>query len=292
MALSLLIKPHDSGFVWLYFVLIGGVNRKRALQTLLLAVALALPVSHLGIQCRSAIGSARCNQTSRCTPCMAGTPILARHGILLGTHGAPLINLQTALSVLRDDPRFYDLASYLVCGLLLIFWANVVLRSRPTSANAWLAIASVAALSMLPTYHRQQDTRLLLLTIPAFALLWAKRGGDPVARSAGDCRRRLLHRRQHIAASWIPSQKNGCVSRRSPGQILMLLLGTAGPACNSRDRYFLPVRCVRAERERTSGSDDCALAATMHAGPDRCVADVLESHLDGADSPANRDHQT
>jgi hypothetical protein len=29
---------------------------------------------------------------------------------------------------------------------------------------------------MLPVYHRQQDTRILLLTIPAFALVWAERG--------------------------------------------------------------------------------------------------------------------
>jgi hypothetical protein len=29
---------------------------------------------------------------------------------------------------------------------------------------------------MLPVYHRQQDTRILLLTIPAFALLWVQRG--------------------------------------------------------------------------------------------------------------------
>jgi len=29
---------------------------------------------------------------------------------------------------------------------------------------------------MLPTYHRQQDTRLLLLMFPAFAVLWSERG--------------------------------------------------------------------------------------------------------------------
>ena len=97
-------------------------------------------------------------------------------GVIAWTHGAQLISLQTVFSVFWDDPRFYNPATYLVCGLLLILWAIVVVRSRPTAANAWLALASVAALSMLPTYHRQQDTRLLLLVFPAFAILWAERG--------------------------------------------------------------------------------------------------------------------
>jgi hypothetical protein len=43
MAVSLAIKPHDSGLVWFYFLLAGGVYRKRALQTLAVTVLLALP---------------------------------------------------------------------------------------------------------------------------------------------------------------------------------------------------------------------------------------------------------
>jgi len=42
MALSLAIKPHDSGFVWLYFALIGGIHRKRALQSLIVACVLGI----------------------------------------------------------------------------------------------------------------------------------------------------------------------------------------------------------------------------------------------------------
>ena len=51
MALSLAIKPHDAGLVWLYFLLAGGLYRKRALQTLAVTVVLGLPailwVSHV-----------------------------------------------------------------------------------------------------------------------------------------------------------------------------------------------------------------------------------------------------
>ena len=34
LAISLMLKPHDAGLVWLYFLLAGGIYRKRALQAL------------------------------------------------------------------------------------------------------------------------------------------------------------------------------------------------------------------------------------------------------------------
>jgi len=53
----------------------------------------------------------------------------------------------------------------------------VLLRSRPSSENALFALVSVAALSMLITYHRSYDAKLLLLSVPACAILWAEGGG-------------------------------------------------------------------------------------------------------------------
>lgn len=95
----------------------------------------------------------------------------------LGGHGlANVISLQSMVSVFRDDPRVYNSVSYLVCAPLLIAWAAVTLRSRNTQARTWLALAGVAALTMLPVYHRQYDAKLLLLAIPACAMLWAKGG--------------------------------------------------------------------------------------------------------------------
>jgi hypothetical protein len=87
-----------------------------------------------------------------------------------------VVNLQAVFSVFWDDPRIYNLASYLVCAPLLLLWVFVTLRSRSSPARAWLALAAIAALSMLPVYHRQQDTKLLLLTVPACAMLWAEGG--------------------------------------------------------------------------------------------------------------------
>ena len=49
MAVSLAIKPHDSGLVWLYFLLSGGVYRKRALQTLAVTAVLAVAALDAGL---------------------------------------------------------------------------------------------------------------------------------------------------------------------------------------------------------------------------------------------------
>jgi hypothetical protein len=88
-----------------------------------------------------------------------------------------IIDLQTVASVFHDDPRVYNPITYVVCGTILLAWLIVVLRSRPSrDENAFFAIVSVAALSMLVTYHRSYDAKLLLLSIPACAMLWAEGG--------------------------------------------------------------------------------------------------------------------
>jgi hypothetical protein len=87
-----------------------------------------------------------------------------------------IVDLQSVVSVFRDDPRIYNPFSYLICGALLLMWVTTTLRSRFSQPNAWLALAALAALSMLPVYHRQHDAKLLLLTVPACALLWSEGG--------------------------------------------------------------------------------------------------------------------
>jgi hypothetical protein len=171
LAISLVIKPHDSALVWFYFLLAGGVYRKRALQTAAVAAALALPavlwVSHVSPQWMQEMRS--------------NLAVLSAHGSVndpgpdsLTFHSADyVISLESVFSLFRDDPRFYNLASYLICGALLVAGAIRVLRSRFTKENAWVALAAIAALSMLPVYHRGYDAKILLLTVPACSLLWA-----------------------------------------------------------------------------------------------------------------------
>ena len=174
LAVSLALKPHDAGLVWLYFVLAGGSLRKRALQSFGVVVALMLPAvlwnSHIAPQWPKEL--------------RANLGALSAHGSvndpgpqsLTFRSADDVISLQSTFSLIQDDPRFYNSASYLTCGLLLFAGAVRALRSRLTKRNAWLALAAIAPLSMLPVYHRAYDAKLLLLAVPACALLWREGG--------------------------------------------------------------------------------------------------------------------
>jgi hypothetical protein len=174
LALSLLIKPHDAGLVWIYFLLAGGVYRKRALQTLLVTAALGVPavlwVTQGAPQWLSELRSNLQLASMRGGLNDPGPASLGFH------HPDPILALQAFVSVFRDDPHFYVPAAMLVAGGLLIMWTVITLRARVTPHRAWLALAAIAALTMLVTYHRQHDAKLLLLTVPACALLWAEGG--------------------------------------------------------------------------------------------------------------------
>jgi hypothetical protein len=174
MAVSLAIKPHDAGLVWLYFLLAGGVYRKRALQTLVLAVALGLPailwVSHVAPHWMQELHS---NLLAASAPGMNSDPGLS-NSVRYGP--SMIIDLQSIISVFWNDPHIYDLVSYLVCGALLLVWSVRTLRARLSPEGAWIALAAVVPLTMLVTYHRPYDAKLLLLSVPACAMLWAKGG--------------------------------------------------------------------------------------------------------------------
>jgi hypothetical protein len=174
LALSLAIKPHDAGLVWLFFLLAGGVHRKRALQTLAVTVVLSLAailwVSHAAPHWMPEL---RANLSETLAHGDLNDPGPA--SIAFG-HANMVIDLQSAISIFRDDPRIYNPASYLVCGALLLVWSVRTLRSRFSLARAWLALGAVVPLAMLATYHRSYDAKLLLLTVPACAMLWAGGG--------------------------------------------------------------------------------------------------------------------
>jgi hypothetical protein len=174
LAVSLTLKPHDAGLVWLYFLLAPGVFRKRALQTLAVTTAISLLavlwVGHVAPQWMQEWHSNVAAFSVHGGVNDPGPASTGGHGLDM------LVSLQTAISVLWDDPRFYNLVSYLICAPLVLAWGFITLRSRPSTRRAWLALAAITALSMLPVYHRQVDARLLLLTVPACAMLWAEGG--------------------------------------------------------------------------------------------------------------------
>lgn len=172
LALSLAIKPQDAGFVWLYFILAGGVYRRRAVQSLLIALIIgAVSVLWVSAVAPHWIHELRSNlmlTTMRGDLNDPGPSSMGAHGLGM------MINLQTVSSIFWDDPRIYNAVSYLICVPLLLVWVFMSLRSAITPRRTWLALAAIAALSLLPVYHRQYDARLLLLTVPACSMLWAE----------------------------------------------------------------------------------------------------------------------
>jgi hypothetical protein len=173
-AVSLALKPHDTGFVWLYFLLAGGVFRKRALQTLALTILLALPailwISHASPHWMQELSG---NLSATSVPGGITDPGPTS---MSGSGGGMIIDLQTVVSVFRNDPRLYNPITYALCGLLLAIWIVITMRSRSTLSKHYLALAAVAPLSMLPVYHRPHDAKLLLLTLPACAMLLSEGG--------------------------------------------------------------------------------------------------------------------
>jgi hypothetical protein len=174
LGLSLAIKPHDVGWVWLYFVLAGGAYRKRALQSLVITAVIGLTaVIWVG---RVAPGWIHDWSTNLAT-------ISARGGMnepgphsFSGHSVYTVVDLQAAVAIFRDDPGFYNAVSYAFCGALLLVWAIWTLRAHVSVSSAWLALAAAAAFTLLITYHRPWDAKLTMLSIPPCCKLWTERG--------------------------------------------------------------------------------------------------------------------
>jgi hypothetical protein len=174
LAVSLASKPNDGGLVWLYFLLACASYRKRSIHTLILVAAMCVPivlwVSSVAPHWSQEQHSNLLLTTTNGDLNDPGPDSTNLRG--LGT----LIQLQTFTSMFWSDPRIYNGVVYLICVPLLFVWMFITLRARPSPTHAWLALAVIAALSPLPLYHRIHDARILLLTLPACALLWAERG--------------------------------------------------------------------------------------------------------------------
>jgi hypothetical protein len=174
LGVALAMKPHDAGLVWLYFLAAGAPYRKRALQAMVIPVAVGLAaLIWMGHVAPHWVSDWHANMAT-----------ISGHGginnpapdSMTGRTSGMVIDLQAAISVFRDDPAFYNPASYCVCGVLLLLWLATTMRLGFSRQRAWLALASVTALTLLVTYHRPWDGKLLLLAIPACCQLGAEGG--------------------------------------------------------------------------------------------------------------------
>lgn len=179
LGFSLAMKPHDAALLWLFLLVAGSASRKRAWQvlaatTLLFLLAIAW-LSHTAPNWASEYTSNLVASTSQGADSDPGPSGLTTEKRTM----EEIIDLQAAVSILRDDPRFYNPVTYLVCGAFLLVWATKTMgRSgrEKSPETAWFAVAAIIPLTLLLTYHRAYDSRLLLLTIPACCILWARGG--------------------------------------------------------------------------------------------------------------------
>lgn len=171
LGISLALKPNDSGLVWLSLLLLGGSLRKRALQALTVLVLLSLPVVlwvyHVSPQWPQEL------RTNMASFSGVGSIVDPAATGMAGRNMDSLVQLQTFVSIFFSFPATYNLITYAVCFPLLVLWAIATWRHRGLWLGLWLSLAAAAPLSMLPTYHFQHDAKILLLMIPACAMLWA-----------------------------------------------------------------------------------------------------------------------
>jgi hypothetical protein len=173
LGLSLAIKPHDAGLVWLYFILAGGAFRKRALESLaitaLIGAAAVVWVWHVAPHWM--------HDWSANLAAISGPGGMNDPGpkSFSGRSVYTVVDLQAAISIFRDDPGFYNVVSYVFCGALSLVWAVWTLRTRVSVEKAWLALAAATAFTLLVTYHRPWDAKLVMLAIPPCCMLWAGR---------------------------------------------------------------------------------------------------------------------
>lgn len=174
LGLALAIKPHDVGLIWLYFLLAGKPYRKRALQALVVPTLVGLAaIVWMGHVAPHWIHDWNSNLATISGPGGLNNPA---PDSLTGRTSGMVIDLQAAISVFRNDPAFYNPASYLVCGAMLLVWLATTLRPRLAERKPWLALTAATAVTLLITYHRPWDAKLLLLAIPACCQLWAQGG--------------------------------------------------------------------------------------------------------------------
>ncbi len=173
LAISLALKPHDSGLVWLYLLAMGGALRKRALYaamaTVLLAVPAVLWISHVAPNWNRELGANLAATSAHGDISDPGPDSISRAG-----SADVIVDLQTVVSVFRDEPGFYNPAVWGICGGMVLLLVVKTMRSHASVERAWYALGAIAPLTMLITYHRPYDAKLLLLAVPACALLWAE----------------------------------------------------------------------------------------------------------------------
>jgi hypothetical protein len=170
-AIALAFKPHLCGPVWLYFALCRGRYRQQAMQIFVVTVFVCLP----GIIWASRMpASAHWFHEMQGNVTVLGMPGMTNDPSPANIEAPMIAELPALLSVIRNNPHFYNRLSWLIAGVFLVVWGVLVFRIQPSRERDYLAISSMVCISFFAVYHRNYDTCLLILIFPAFALLMSR----------------------------------------------------------------------------------------------------------------------
>ncbi len=171
---ALMLKPHDAGLPFLYLLFAGARPRRVffavAASCLVFAGGSLLWFAH-------APGTAhwlpelRANLGGNAAPGSVNSPAGGH------TQAVNLTDLQAIFAAIHDRASFYNGAALALSAALFAGWTVPAARLRDTPPKHLLAVAAISCLMPLPIYHRQYDTRILLLAFPALASLLAQARG-------------------------------------------------------------------------------------------------------------------
>jgi len=171
LMLSLAAKPQIGGLIVVY-LLVRGIHRRYAEVAMAGALALLLTAGLiLSLHPRSTdwISTLSSDISASMEPGGINDPEPAN------IHAITLINLQAIASVFFPDAREYNAVAYAVFLTLLAVLIAAVLRTNACQEITFLSIGALSVLSLMPAYHRIPDARLLLISVPAVAIVYQKR---------------------------------------------------------------------------------------------------------------------
>jgi hypothetical protein len=179
---ALLLKPHDSLLIVGLYLLVAGARWRRAWLAVM-ALALVFTAGSLAWFQHSPATS---HWTTELPANLKGNTSSGNvnDATLSNLQASEIADLKALVGTVTPSPRLATLGELGGSAILLLLWIVPVVRMRDTRTKHVLALAALSAITLLLIYHRQYDTRLLLLVFPATALLLARRRGWGLAALA------------------------------------------------------------------------------------------------------------
>jgi Glycosyltransferase family 87 len=170
LGFSIALKPHLTGplLVWLFLQ-----NEYRRAAWLSASVSAFLLFASIAWLDRSP-ASANWLSDIRSNLALAGAAGGINDPTIANPDAMRMTNLQTALAAIRPDFHFYNGLTWIVTAICGGTWLLGVRRARLSEETRYFQIAGLTCLTLLPIYHRLEDARLMLLTIPALGWLLLK----------------------------------------------------------------------------------------------------------------------